>query len=844
LELDALVALACDVFECPIALVSLVGRDRQWFKARCGIETEGTSRDIAFCAYAIEGDGTMVVENAARDPRFQDNPLVTGNPEIRFYAGQPLSIDGEHKLGTFCIIDTKPRKFSSADRVKLKAIATAAEGLLRAFKSRNAADIASSAAQANQRKLEDQAMLMEQIASVSGVGGWELQLQTGELDWTAQTKRIHGVPQDYVPEIQSAIEFYSPKSRPIIADAIENAMATGRGWDLELDMQTATGNPISVRSVGEAVFDNGEPVRLIGAFQDITDQKSTLNQIVSSERSAKAQNEKLCIILANMIQGVSVFDANACLDRWNDQYVTLFEKPDTDVYKGVSLYELIEAEKKRGDFSGDVAAHIGQLRAELDKGAPVTKQFRLRSGRIISSIHAPMPGGGWVGTHIDVTESVRYAERVRHLSLHDPLTGLANRLLFNQELGEALGRAQSDNFNVALLMIDLDDFKQVNDALGHDAGDELLQSVAKRLRSSVRVEDLIARLGGDEFAIVCQGAGVTWELMANIAERVVGRLGTPFNIKGIDVQIGASIGIANGGPDPTSVKTLCKQADSALYKVKHQGKNQYRFFDQEIAQELEDHEQDAVRLRQAIESGRITLCRQPVFDLRDSRICGYEVQAEWDHTDMPVLSAAHIVKVAEKNGMIDELGTLTLDAGIRQAASNQTGQTVAINLSPLQLGRDKLVIAITSALERYGLNASRLELETTERVLLQDHEAALGELKRLKELGVRIVLDQFGSGSLSFDSLKRFPIDKIKLAPKMLRDLEECDHGLAVLQAVSGLAREIGIELAAEGIENNSQLQRLKAVGCTVGQGSLLGETMPADSLAQDSAGGLLTGGM
>ena len=456
---DAIVEAAAEIFECPISLVSLVGEDTQWFKAKCGLDVDETSRDVAFCAHAILDDDLLIVPDATRDSRFKDNALVTGEPHIRFYAGCPLSIDGEHRLGTLCVIDTKPRVPTDVQRKQLRRLGTAVEGLIRAHQSARVSETTSRNAVLQEQQFRRHADLLEQVAKVSGVGGWEVDLVDRQTYWSAQTKRIYELAEDHEPIFGQAIDSYAPEAQPIIRKAFDIGIATGQGWDLELPFITAKGRNIWIRVVGEPVSANGQVRRIVGAIQDITQRKRLENKLVESERLANEKSEELEVTLANMKQGVSVFDGNAKLILWNQNYIDIFNKPDGEIYEGVCFHELIEAEKARGEFVGDPAEMINDLLERLNAGETVTAQYRTRNGRTISVTQAPMPGGGWVGTHDDITAQVEASARVLYAAQHDTLTGLVNRSLFNIEFETAVEQARNGEKQSALMLIDLDRFQ-------------------------------------------------------------------------------------------------------------------------------------------------------------------------------------------------------------------------------------------------------------------------------------------------------------------------------------------------------------------------------------------------
>ncbi|WP_417688427.1 PAS-domain containing protein [Roseibium sp.] len=955
-EFDDVVAAVADIFECPIALVSLVDTDHQWFKACTGLDLETTPRNISFCQHTILSREPLVVPDTHCDKRFKTNPFVTGAPHIRFYAGVPLSLDGEHNLGTLCVIGDEPKWPSQQQLNQLQRMSRVVEALLKAHETSGQLNQALEQARLDKAAAMRESDLLQEITNVSGVGGWELDPSTGSLSWTDKTREIHEVDPDFTPTVEQALDFYPGESGKIITAAVESATENGTGWDLELPFRTAKGRDIWVRAVGRPIFHDGEIARFVGSFQDITHRKqqsemvqaifdnfpgalayhdhdmrllacndafrdffnfpeemiqqqlpmldymiylaergdygpgdpetlararyekayahkkptvmeretqdgtvmesritplpngryvisflditsrktaerslmqseaiqrttlecvgegvlvlsrcgkivsinpvgekllgssedallgtsahdlrmtftfedaglagfanpfvvalaepSRLNDTVMSVEyadspekvwlrmdaalvagsggiddglvvitltditEAKSQldtlqaivnnmpgglvyydqrkrlavcndefqkllalpqefieekaelsdiarylahrgdygpgdpeqvlNDKLvaiqrvdpylyerkspdgkdleirgvmlpdgsivssffdvserkrleglsaqreqeirrhadqvAAILANMNQGVSVFDGDARLVLWNQRYIDIFGKPEGEIYAGASLAELLQAEKDRNEFDGDIEQHVADLQDRLRSGDVVRHKFPHPNGKVIRAVHAPMPDGGWIGTHEDVTEQEQAAAKIEFAAHHDPLTGLANRTLFNTTLDETLSAAAAEGKHGHLLTIDLDHFKPVNDTFGHDTGDDLLRQVAGRLKECVRNSDLIARLGGDEFAIILAGSGSSDAIVAVIADRIVKKLNSPFRCLGHDLSVGGSIGIAAIVPGDVDPKAIVKQADTALYRAKKLGRNGFQFFQQE-----------------------------------------------------------------------------------------------------------------------------------------------------------------------------------------------------------------------------------------------------------------------
>jgi diguanylate cyclase (GGDEF)-like protein len=426
-------------------------------------------------------------------------------------------------------------------------------------------------------------------------------------------------------------------------------------------------------------------------------------------------------------------------------------------------------------------------------------------------------------------ERARAEALVSHMARHDALTRLPNRVLFRENLKDELERVRRDR-PLAVLCLDLDNFKTVNDTLGHPIGDALLNEVAQRLRGCVAVDDTVARLGGDEFAIV--QVGVTQPVAATmLAQQIIVTVAAPYEIDGHRVVIGTSVGIAlapNDGNDPDE---LLKNADMALYRAKAEGRASYRFFEAAMDADMQARRMLELDLRNALARDEFELHYQPLVDVQNKCLAGFEALVRWKHPDRGLVSPGEFIPLAEDIGLIGPIGAWVLDQACRDAASWPDNLTVAVNLSPVQFKGRTLVLNVVSALGKSGLSASRLELEITEAVMLQDTESTLETLSQLKALGVRISMDDFGTGYSSLSYLRKFPFDKIKMDQSFTRDLSNTPESMAIVRAVAGLGRTLGIATTAEGVETVEQLRAIQAEGFTQVQGYLLGRPAPTSTI-------------
>jgi diguanylate cyclase (GGDEF)-like protein/PAS domain S-box-containing protein len=433
---------------------------------------------------------------------------------------------------------------------------------------------------------------------------------------------------------------------------------------------------------------------------------------------------------------------------------------------------------------------------------------------------------------VDITERRKAEARIAYMAHHDGLTNLPNRVLYHERLKSALEAGNTGGNRVAVLCVDLDLFKNVNDSLGHPAGDRLLRLVADRLRSQVRGNNLAARFGGDEFAIMLASEASPKEV-SDFATRVIGVLSAAYEVDGHDVIIGASIGVALSPGDGTTSEELLRNADLALYRAKQDGGGGHRFFEREMDRQAQKRREMELDLRRALANGEFELHYQPLLDLMTGRISGFESLLRWRHPDKGMISPADFVPVAEDIGLIVPSGEWVLREACTEAAKWPAEVKIAVNLSPVQFRSRNLVQVVVSALARSGLSPKRLELEITESLFLAETAANIAMLHQLRELGVSISMDDFGTGYSSLSYLRSFPFDKIKIDRSFVKDLTKRSDCVAIVRAISGLGRSLNITTTAEGVETVDQLDWLRAEGCNEVQGFLFSGAKPAGEVEQ-----------
>lgn len=476
----------------------------------------------------------------------------------------------------------------------------------------------------------------------------------------------------------------------------------------------------------------------------------------------------------------------------------------------------------------NLSSHPGLGGPDLSRVASgAVRSLKSLDGRILPV--NPVTFGG--GRTLVLVEDKSLGSATEMTERRDALTGLANRVVLKEQIVTALTGPEPDGTETALLLLDLDRFKAVNDTLGHPIGDKLLCRVVDRLRATVRKTDLVARLGGDEFAIL-QRSPKQPEAAKALAQRLVDLIGRTYLVDDHILNIGVSIGVAfppNDGNDPDR---LLKSADLALYRAKEEGRGRFRFFEQEMDARAQARRTLELDLRRAFALRQFEVYYQAQMSLHDKQVVGFEALARWRHPQRGMVSPAAFIPVAEEIGLISQIGEWVLLTACREAASWPGNQRIAVNLSPMQFGKAGLVETVAAALATSGLPPERLELEITESVLLDDTAGTLAILHQLRSLGIRIAMDDFGTGYSSLGYLRSFPFDKVKIDQSFIRDMPTDGDSAAIVKAIIGLGISLGISTTAEGVETEEQLNRLRAEGCTDIQGYLLSKPVPASDLA------------
>jgi diguanylate cyclase (GGDEF)-like protein len=580
------------------------------------------------------------------------------------------------------------------------------------------------------------------------------------------------------------------------------------------------------RSMGLMIEELDQLNRRLG--REVVERTADLR---AREAELAAQNARFATAVDNMSQALLLMDDSARLVMCNRRYLEMYGLSPAIVRPGIGLVELLEARIACGSWAGSPQEYVDRALAMADAGKSGSWLSELPDGRTISILLQPLPGGGWVTTHEDITERRLTEMRIAHMARHDGLTGLPNREYLREQLASAIADL-SPTQQLAVLYLDLDQFKGINDTLGHAVGDELLKAVADRLRETAGDGTIVSRLGGDEFVVVLSELSGRADAI-RLADRLCSAMSKPFDLDGHVLSTETSMGVCFAPEDAEEPNELLKRADLALYRAKAEGRGSYRIFEQEMDARVRARHAMQQALRDALQNGEFEMYYQPVVSLRDGRIKGCEALIRWNHPVWGQVPPSDFIPVAEELGLIAPIGDWVIRKACAEAALWPPAVGVAVNLSPVQLRNPNLLKVVVVAIAAAGIRPERVELEITETALMHHTSMALAALHRLRDTGISISMDDFGTGYSSLSNLRSFPFDRIKIDRSFVTGLPAETDSVAIVRAVVGLARSLHMVTTAEGVETAEQMEQVRVLGCSEVQGILFSRPLPAADIRQ-----------
>jgi diguanylate cyclase (GGDEF)-like protein/PAS domain S-box-containing protein len=660
---------------------------------------------------------------------------------------------------------------------------------------------------------------------IAKIGSWSLDLRSNRLEWSDEIFRLFEIDQErFGASYEAFLDVIHPEDRELVNDAYSESLKTQQPYEIDHRLLFPDGRIKYVREACETLYDkDGEPIVSRGTVQDITEQKVAQQQVnlyasvfINSPEAIIITDRDNCIIAANPALTELTGYAFEELEGVNPNILASGLTPP-EVYQ-----EMWDSLQESGFWQGELIDRTKEGKV-YPKWTTIAA-IRDEQDRITH----------YMASFFDITERKAAEERIQYLAHHDTLTGLYNRFSLEDRLSQAIVQARREQGQLALLFIDLDRFKLINDSLGHHVGDQLLIEVGRRLQGAVRESDIISRLGGDEFLVVLTNIRDSMAA-AGMAEKILERLGDTHEIDGRQLSSSASVGISIFPDDGQDGDALMKHADTAMYHAKEQGRNNYQFFTATMNAEAQERIALEHDLRTALIEQQFELYYQPKWETADGRLSGVEALIRWNHPERGLVSPMKFIPIAEEVDLISELGQWVLTEACRQQArwhaSGARNLTMAVNLSPKQLRHPALVDRVQGVMQAYGIGDGMLELEVTETAAMSNAEFAVKQLEAMRRVGVNLAIDDFGTGYSSLAYLKSFPIQTLKLDRSFVSGIENDPNDAAICAATIALAHNLGLKVVAEGVETEAQRSFLIEHMCDFLQGYLLSRPLPAEEV-------------
>ncbi len=645
------------------------------------------------------------------------------------------------------------------------------------------------------------------------------------LTTNQQFAEVAGVRTVKELEGKTDFEFFPAElAQGYIEDDME-VFSSGKPKQIEEQIQNQDGVVYWAETYKSPVRVDGKVIGTVGFARDISEQKKLLSEIASKEQEYTnlVQNVPLTIVRYDMNCKRIFVNKSAALNHGSPAESYIGKTPEeawsSDI-KNITgkEFQTLLTDVIRSGQSKNVEIYCEHVNSHVMNLVTVVPEYN-KHNHIIGALTIAN----------DVSEIVQYRQRLEHLAYHDPLTDLPNRTFLNEHLQKAVSQHASHQGQIALMFLDLDYFKSINDTLGHEVGDQLLVQASKRIMSCLRSDDVLARIGGDEFAMLVKN--VNTDELSKLAQRISSTLTAPFEVEKTNFFVTASVGIACYPQDTNNIEGLMKYADTAMYHAKKKGRNNFQFYVPELTSVVSERLAIETYLRYALELKELTLAFQPKIDMRSGNILGAEALLRWDSLKIGKIEPNKFISIAEENGMIVEIGDWVLKQACMAAAALNKGRntplTIAVNLSSRQFIRNDIYSKLMDTLLSSQCHPTWIEIEITESLLLQDSEEILKTLKRIDEMGIKLAIDDFGTGYSALAYLNKFPINQVKIDRSFVHNIETDKNAALLVKAIIAMAASLDKECIAEGIETQGQVSLLQSFGCYQGQGFLLGKPMP-----------------